>query len=430
MDHDGKLTWTSRRGCRNTNLVRMDESFATPWTAERSLSVVQEIARHRPGHAGSHSPHVYGEIVLRPVEKDEDASVDVQVMTNDEAIEVEIVAERDNQDIKVIVPSDVHWDDTHEGPCVQISITVSAPRNATLSSLSLSSVQLDILLEKSLAVHLNNPLLISSVSGSISTPSLSASEGFASPAYTLGGAGCSIGVGTVSGGIDGWFPLYDALHARSVSGSVRLNVTPQAHRLDGGDKRDAPSILNVSSQSGSLLVNEGIEDAATRELMPHRDYQVDMKTSSGQITARAASSTKTRITSLSGDLDVALYPMVAKPGSSRQVSEFHTENVSGPTRVLVLGTTTPRDLELFSRHVSVSGGLRLRYADSWDGSIEASGVSAKVTVRGRDVVIDERKNGPGGWWAKQIKAHKGDPADGRIVASGVSGEIDVLIGDE
>lgn len=432
MDHE-KLTWKPIQGCRNSNLDYANYRFASVWSPERSLTLVQEPDK-KDGPIRGRSPHVSGRLVVRPVDKTASAGrVDIEVISNDEAIGVQVDATDDAQEIRVVTPRVVPWNTDSEGPCIQISIIVWAPQDATLRSLSVDTVHLDVLIKEGLGVELLHQLFIATVVGNVETPRLPAVDPkrkavAAVAPYKLNAR--EIRINTAAGDVTGWFPLLDVLDIRTVSGDVSVDASPKPT----DEERPRPAALHINSQSGFIIVDERVEDRAPDADLPARDYTVELSTKSGGITAKVAASSLARVHSQSGDLELVFLPVIATASPKDvQAAFINTEATSGDSHITVLeplwtdrapSAAAPALGALTSEHRSISGDISLQYPASWEGALSASSISGWQKVRGRGVEIDEREDNP---WSKRVKAHKGE-GKSRLDVKSVSGDTDILIG--
>ncbi|KAH6877270.1 hypothetical protein B0T10DRAFT_413523 [Thelonectria olida] len=430
MDHE-KLTWKPTQGCRNTDLEYTNNTFTTAWSSDRSLKLVQETD-NSDGPIRGRTPRVSGELVVRPTDDASAGRVEVEIITNDKELNVKVNVADDAQEIRVVTPRGVPYGTTSEGPCIQIKITAWAPQDATLRSLSIRTVHLDVLIEEGLGIALLHPLAINTVVGNVKTPLLRA-EGKGKSAADIAPYKLDtreIRVGTVSGDVKGWFPLLDVLDIRTASGDVAIDASPKP----ADKERPRPAALRVNSQSGSLTVDEHLQD---HDDLPARDYTVELSTKSGHITAKVAASSFAQVHSQSGDFDLEFLPVIGSTTlKDFQSSLIKTESTSGDSRVTILeplwtgrsssGDKPPVFGALTSKHTSISGDVSLKYPGSWEGSLSTSTISGSQDVRGDGLEIDKREDNP---WSKKTEAHKGE-GKSRMDVKTVSGDVDILIGHE
>jgi len=83
---------------------------------------------------------------------------------------------------------------------------------------------------------------------------------------------------------------------------------------------------------------------------------------------------------------------------------------------------------LGAEHTTTSAKINVKYPAVWEGLIQLSSVSGKLSARGEGVEIIS--GGGHGWPKKPLVAKKGQDHPGWINIGSVSGNIDVLVGEE
>ncbi|KAH7160640.1 hypothetical protein EDB81DRAFT_321617 [Dactylonectria macrodidyma] len=482
MEHSD-LVWNPTRGCLNGNLKHHKSATSLDMHYNNNLTIIQKV-KDDDNHVSGWSPHVTGEIILRPTDDGSPGTLELEIIANDENIKTEF--DKDEQTFKIITPRKVPWSSESEGPCIQIRATVWAPRKAILNSLKIDTVHLDVEIREGLILGSLEPAIIRTVVGDVQTPAPKndkTRDGEDVVPYTL--ASREIHISTTSGDVVGWYPLYDVLDIRSASGDISTEVgtkpaDPQAVR---------PAVLRVHSISGQIAIQEPLDSAVSAarpdRKFPPRDYIADISTASGDITADIAFSSRAIFESQSGDFKLRLWPVLdsglLKRGTS-QKPVLKTDTKSGETKVKLLeplwtsladvGDAVPGEIPggkepyiipapnhgnqgpgddfivaddpkhnrgsddefgiadtpsfscLTSSHTSISGGLKLEYPSSWEGKLTATTISGKQKVRGEGLHVDNNSSGP---WSRRLRGTKGT-GNSQLTIDSVSGSEDVLIG--
>ncbi|KAL7806264.1 hypothetical protein V8C44DRAFT_204539 [Trichoderma aethiopicum] len=440
--------------------------------SNKKLSIIETIERDGGNHRGR-QPHVYGEIILQPVDTSSTGNIQLEIMTNDDDLHVGVEFDKREQRFKVIIPRLVDWSEPNWQPCVQIRITVFIPREAQLDSVLVDSIHLDVTVIDGLILSSATDAQIKTISGDVSTGRLS---GDVAP-YTL--ASRSIIIETVSGDVVGWFPLYDLLRIHTVSGDIKTDVTPKP----SSDKKPEQAVLNIDSISGDIKVTEPVgygQDSKHDDTFPPRDYVVGISSSSGKIQAELAFTSTAKFETVSGDQRLKLLPVfgsgssdpflstdtksgkttltVAEPlWKNSAASIGHYDPLAPPDRdgddehhdepwIIIHPDEQPRRLpsppyldlkpgmavagqderhglvNLKSHHASVSGDFRLNYPSSWEGKFAMTTFSGSQDVRGDDL---DYKRGKG--IVKRIEGTKGDGKSSLTVDS-MSGREELVFG--
>ncbi|KAM3498365.1 hypothetical protein MY10362_008314 [Beauveria mimosiformis] len=466
---ESKLVWHPGRSCRDTPHTYPKETFHASLSSDRVLFIEQTMHTKHWTDPIRPTPNVNGEVILRPTTSGK-AEIDVEIIANYKELDVQV--EFSNQGgtdhVKVTTPRIVP-DVSSRDVCIQIRITVWVPQKALVNTLSVSTVSLNVLVEEGLALGAENEIDISTVAGNIVIPANDSDVEpykMESPRYKYS---------TVSGDIKGWFPKYHRLRVDTVSGDVSAQITHKDVVL----KSSEACLLDVSSVSGVLKLDDGSQDVEKSGAgIPPRDYLVKVATISGDVTANLAIGSSSEFTSVSGDLELNLVPVlderwlhsrwrpllrtestsgahglqVSEPhfvsipdklnpherptlpkdrksedensiGETEQQEEENNDRESKRQRVAV----KKRGLVAFnSRHSSMSGDLHLSYPASWEGTFSADAMSSGITIHGKDVVVDTNK---GGLVGKTVSGHKGDGAS-KLEINEISGNIVLSIGQD
>ncbi|KAL7948227.1 hypothetical protein V8C42DRAFT_245163 [Trichoderma barbatum] len=441
----------------------------------KKLSIVQTLERDNGNHRGL-APHVYGEVILQPVDTSSTGNIQLEIMTNDENLHVSVEFNKRDQRFVVVIPRWVDWSEPNWQPCVQVRITVSIPREAQLESVLVDAIHLDVAVRDGLILSSATDAQIKTVAGDVTTGRLS---GDVAP-YTL--ASRSIIVETVSGDVSGWFPLYDLLKIHTASGEIKTDVAPKA----SSDKKPEQAVLNIDSVSGNIKLIEPLGsgyDNGRDEKFPPRDYVVGVSSASGNIQADLAFTSTAKFETVSGDQRVRLLPVFGSGSSAPAIS---TDTKSGRTTLTVfeplwkhsaasIGHYDPsappankeEDVDndepwiiihpdeklsklppppymdikpsmaangggedekhgltdLKSHHASVSGDFRLNYPDSWEGKFSMTTLSGSQDISGKD--INYKRSGG---IVKRIEGTKGAGRSSLTVDS-MSGREELVYGN-
>lgn len=268
-------------------------------------------------------------------------------------------------------------------------------------------------------------------------------------------------VGSASGDITGVFYLYDLVHVETDSGNINIMVLPQPAPRDGVPNT---AQLTLGAASGNIHCRYPVCDVAK---IPDRDYRTSIRTHSGGISGDYVIGAEAIFKVISGDLKIIALPTIFEK------STFKTETNSGSTHVTVLEPliqhrtpssptadfidigeddphlihppevapiesdvpATPSKIhrhtltQLASYHDYNSRSMKIHYPSAWEGEIIAATISGSILVGGDDVRIikGSRKN----WAYHEVVARKGDGAEyaSAVRVHGVSGSLDVWVGD-
>ncbi|TQW00139.1 hypothetical protein IF1G_00070 [Cordyceps javanica] len=467
-----ELVWHPARSCRDSPHTYPKETFHAGLDSGRVLYIEQTMRKKGWTEPSGPSPHVSGEVILRPTDSGK-AELDVEIIANykDLDIDVEFTNNGGTDHVKVTTPRVVP-DGSSRDVCIQIRITAWIPQKALVNALTVSTVSLNVFVQEGLALGAENEISVITVAGNIILP---ADDSDVEP-YKMEAPRYKYS--TVSGDVKGWFPMYHNLKAGTVSGDIFAQITHKDVVL----QQSGPSLLDVSSVSGELRINDGSKDAADSGAeIPARDYLVKLATTSGDITADVLIGSSSEFASTSGDLKLNLVPVLDERWLHTNWRPLlKTESTSGGHRVQIAepqfisipdkmnphqrptlpetdkdkknkqpssstpstAATVERDgaeikrrrvaenarglTALESRHSSISGNLHLYYPASWEGTFAADTLSSDITVRGKDVVVDRKK---GGFVGKTIAGHKGDGSSSMKIDE-MSGNVVLSIGQE
>ncbi|RFU78423.1 hypothetical protein TARUN_3801 [Trichoderma arundinaceum] len=465
------LAWPPSPNCRGQVHKSPKIQEVISFGNSQKLGIIQTIEKEN-GHHQGYTPNVYGDVILQPVDTASTGDIQLEVITNDENLRVNVEFNKRNQQFKVTIPRWVDWREPNWQPCIQLRITVSIPREAQLESFYVETIHLDVAVKDGLVFSSATDAQVKTVAGDVTTGRLS---GDVAP-YTL--ASRSIIIDTVSGDVSGWFPLYDLLKIHTVSGDIKADLTPKP----SSDKKPEQAVLNIDTVSGDVKVNEPSgNDYKRDEKFPPRDYVVEVSSASGQIIADLAFTSKAKFQTVSGNQRLRLLPVF---GSSSAEPELSTDTKSGQTTLTVfeplwknVGASvgrydpmTPPDHDggnkddepwiiihpdtqlsklpsppsmtikpataasgegdekhglarLKSHHASISGDFKINYPASWEGKFSMTTFSGSQELRGKD--LNYKRSGG---IIKRIEGSKGSGRSDLTVDS-MSGREELIIGE-
>lgn len=459
------MVWPPNNNCLGGPYKDSKINEVVSFGTSQKLSIIQTIEKDGRNRRGP-TPNVYGEVILQPVDASSSGQIQLEIVTNDEDLHVEVDFNKRDQEFKVTVPRWVDWREPSWRPCIQIRITVSVPREAQLESIHVETVQLNVAIKDGFVLSSVSDAQIKTVSGDVVTGRLS--SGDVAP-YTL--ASRSIIIETVSGDVIGWFPLYDLLKIHTVSGDIKTDLAPKPSQ----DKKPEQAVLNIESVSGTIKAIEPLLSHKRDGEFPPRDYVVGVSSSSGDITAELAFTSKAKFETISGDQKLKLLPLF---GSSSSKPILSTETKSGQTMLTLLEPlwkesaagyydpmtpseeknskldnydepwiiihpdqqlnklpdteTTPAMkaggggdglTRLESHHLSISGDFRLNFPASWEGKFSLVTLSGGQDIRGDDLHFKRS-----GGIIKRIDGTKGD-GNSDLTIDSMSGREELVFGN-
>ncbi|KAF6839208.1 hypothetical protein CPLU01_01946 [Colletotrichum plurivorum] len=317
---DRPLPWKPQNICAKTEHRFETKVFGLSFKPDRTLSVLQTVETDKP--SSGYQPHVTGDIVVRrQLPNSPGASIELEVIANDERLEVELEWEESLQQLKIKTPQKIEWDQNAR-PCMTIRATVWVPENADIRTLQLAALHLGVRLLDDLAVTVTDAVEIRTLSGDVYSPTgLHAS-------YRLNAR--NIVVQTISGDIAGSWPLYDNLKIVSTSGDITAGVEPQPVL----ESRPLPAVLEVATESGDIFVKKPLnklkESDKPDTVIPPRDYVTKIDSKSGKIDAWVAFSSSATMETISGDITTSILPVYnVSLLQSVRTPELHTNTKSG-----------------------------------------------------------------------------------------------------
>jgi hypothetical protein len=415
-----ELTWKPSPQCAS-GLHRFDpEHYAVEFKPGRAAKLVQRPEEGYPGGGRTEwSIDVQGDMILKRVTEDHPAGFTVEVLANSDKLAVDAEWNSEEQSLVLTVPRVFEWHDRLR-PCIQMRVTVSVPEDAELEQFQLMSVHLDVRADADLHLKASKAILLETVAGDVRIATGSKLD-------------CrSISVHTVSGDVQGPFPLYDNLDIATASGDVDCTVKP----YPADDKDPQKANLQVGSMSGDIRIVE-----PTDEEVPARNYVVDLETYSGDVDATVAASSKLILDTHSGTITAKILPVLDPSLHNCGSPAYSISTYSGSQKISVRDPLWATEFGILrearihkepvldclsSVHTAISGDVDVRYPATWSGNFAAQSVTGSLKVSGKDVVVDSQSNRPG---MNSLKGHHLDGASALAVEL-VTGDVRILIGEE
>ncbi|CAK7567836.1 MAG: hypothetical protein SEPTF4163_005806 [Sporothrix epigloea] len=436
-------------------------SYPLTFGHDHGLTVLQNASRHIDLPDGPpdnddndldffwQQVHTTGEVVVRKTDDEKEPSVEVEALSSDERIRIKVVFDKETQRLSVVVDERIwvereHWRDGR-GACLVVRVTVWVPA-AHLETFRVGAVHLGVQLLEDLDLVVDDAARLTSVAGSIvaarslkgessgqSASSKNAKkhcndvESFTfDPEYRF--EATQLDLITTSGSIRGPWSLLDRLHIASVSGSVSVAVRAKGEEKDNGDLAD----LRIETVSGSIGFEEVKADEQDNSPRPHR---LTLSTKSGTVHGSGSFAELGHVSSISGNVAVALTPrkLAVDSSSDDERAKLDLSTVSGKTDVYLLKEAHNEPIDfLDSSHHAVSGAISLHYPASWVGDIHMETLSGKLVAEGKDVhVVPD--NSPS--WppkvrrkldaVKESRHSKDDSQRSSLKANTVSGNVEL-----
>ena len=282
--------------------------------------------------------------------------------------------------------------------CLGMSIVLYMAPGAALDTLSIEATHLGMQIHSGVNFSVTNMTSISLASGTLDASMLNSRQIF---------------LKTTSGSINGRYALSDFLAIDTKTGSVNIDVAPQA-TVAGSP---SPAVFRVNSHSGSMRID------FERKHIPERNYQIYLNTTVGSVGGTFIHGSKTEVNSVAGSVTADILPF----NSGAFVSTLDTSTHSGQMNVTLRAPYKAKGvpmLGLMSTHRSVSGGVRLKYPKEWQGHIGGTSLSGKLHLQGKELELLSENDTLG---KNHVEAKKGDGGS-RLVFDTVSGGCDIKIG--
>ena len=284
--------------------------------------------------------------------------------------------------------------------CLGMSIVLYMAPGATLETLNVEATHLGMQIHGGVNFTVTNTTSISLTSGTLDASMLNSRETY---------------LKTTSGSISGKYTLSNFLAIDTKTGSVNIDVVPEAAAAGSS----TPAVFRANSHSGSMRVD------FERKHIPERDYQLLLNTTVGSVDGTFIHGSKTEINSVAGSVTADILPF--KSGAYTSVLDTNTH--SGQMNVTLRAAYKAKGVPimgLISTHKSVSGGVGLMYPKEWQGHIDGTSLSGELHLQGQELELLSENDTPG---KNHVEAKKGDGGS-KMVFDTVSGGCDIQIGHE
>jgi hypothetical protein len=428
-----------------------DDEITYEFPVDTDLSVVQTT--HDNEQWGNAQLSTVGEIRLRRIPQDSKHGnkpyFTISAHVSDPELEVLKTWDEESRLLTVSTPRYAQLADSGNH-CISLEITAWFPEDAKFTNILVESVSLTLRIMEDINVNVSGRAKFSSVIGDVwfptvdddtfyhmdheasgvSAPATSAnqsSEGLASPFSSR-----HIVVETVSGSINGAYPLKDILAISSQSGSIEVQVLPKA----ASETSPAPADLEIESSSGSIKAFLPLKSPGHQDYTPPpRNYITHVHTNAGSIEGSFYLGSESNFKSNSGSIKIKTMPVLQSGSSNAKYltkSVFETHTLSGPTDIDVqdpifispvqsasisdedpypavpstseqpLFTIDSRALShgtklhsLKSVHSSNAAGVRVHYPNVWEGTMHGKTVAGGIKTFGEGIRIIKQRKGYG-----------------------------------
>ncbi|KAF7917479.1 uncharacterized protein EAE98_010242 [Botrytis deweyae] len=439
-------------GGSHCQYVSRSEQTIFEITDAAGISVIQEFYQQESPHYG---PEVKtaGEVRIRNLPSNSNegkAHFTVEVKLSHPELSVLKTLNELDGSLKISTPRFANIG-IHENPCISLEITAWIPEDAEISKVFFDLVTLSIRIFDDVNVKIVKVATLKTISGHVRFPNDSISSishaSFSTknePETHFNFDSRHIVVETVSGRIEGTYPLYDLLKVSSQSGAIGIEVKPKPVL----ESAPAPATLDIRTSSGRIEVLSPVKDPKAIYL---REYITRVKSLSGAIQGDFFVGSTGTFDTASSRIQLMVRPVLLATSDDDDESrnEFSTHSVSGNTHITLLnplftfpstngnvlngaiGSTqnsheSPYTSTLIesssssfqayksklrtvhSTHKSSSGRIEAYYPLAWIGNIEAKTISGRIELEGKGIDIVERHDG---WGYKNIKARKGVERD-------------------
>lgn len=464
-----KLPGGGRRYCASATYHKDPISYYFPLDGD--VSIVQKT--RDDDDARWHSQvETRGEIRLRrfpknSAEKKGYATAVINVSHPD--INVEWILENDSRALTITTPRFADLDSsTHH--CVSLDIIVWVPEYAKITSLIVEAVTLGLTVVDDIQLDVNEARF-RSLSGHVSFPTPSSADTpnmpISHPEFRFDSR--RIEVQTISGDINGLFPLLDYLEIGSKSGNIDVSILPH----DALTSAPSPASLNIHTASGDIDGRLPLSSNRKPKFTPPpRNYITTVSSASGDISGTYYLGSSSIFETVSGQMKVKVLPILQYGDDPDQDPKavFTTETISGDTELEILDpmfispitaehptqqdnsaryqpigeedtyrlmpgrgqifsyistarSTGKKLRSLRSSHNSTSGEISIRNPPVWEGSVSGRTLTGDVELEGEGLDIIKNKKG---YISREFLARKGvDRADiGSLTTiESISGDI-------
>ncbi|CAE7013923.1 hypothetical protein HRS9139_02300 [Pyrenophora teres f. teres] len=282
--------------------------------------------------------------------------------------------------------------------CLGMSVVVFMAPGASLENLKVSSLHMGMQVHSGANFNVTDTTSISLTTGTLDAIKFSSRQ---------------TNLQTISGSISGKYALMDLLSVTTKSGSVNIDIEPQAAAPGSTN----PAVFMVDSLSGSIRTD------FKRKHIPERDYQTYINTTVGSVDGTFIHGSKTEINSVAGLVTADILPF--KSGDYK--SEIYTHTRSGKTALTLRTPYKARRIPmngLTSTHKSTSGEIVVTYPQEWTGMIDGTSMNGELHLQGKDLELLKENDTPG---KNHVEAKKGNGASS-LTFDTVSGGCEIKIG--
>ncbi|TEY76375.1 hypothetical protein BOTCAL_0059g00040 [Botryotinia calthae] len=417
------------------------------------IVIIQDFYQHNSPHYG---PEVKtaGEVHIRNLPNNSNggkAHFTVEVKLSHPELSVLKTLNELDGSLKISTPRFANLG-IHENPCISFEITAWIPKNAEIFKVSFFLATLSIRIFDDVNIKVVKYAMLKTISGHVRFPVDSTSSTSHTSLSTENELRTNfdfnsrhIVVETVSGRIEGIYPLYDLLKVSSQSGAIGIEVQPKPVL----ESSPAPATLDINTSSGNIDVSSLVKYP---KVTYPREYITRVKSVSGAIQGQFFVGSTGTFDTASGRIQLVVRPVLSATSDDdddESGNKFSTHSVSGNTHVTLLdplftlpsingkarnsvigsepdshdSSYTPALVDLssssfqayksklhtvHSTHGTSSGSIEAYYPLAWIGNIEAKTISGRIEIEGEGIDIVERHDG---WGYKNIKARKGVERD-------------------
>lgn len=363
---DGEIMFPSKSDC-TAGKVASTETYPFLTGDAYPLLLVQKPDGNDQAPPGGTPVKIYGDVLIRRTTGAPEIVIEAQ--TNDETVRIEQQWDSRAQRLVLVLPSRIQSE--AQSPCLHIRATISLPKGARLDSVKVDVTHLNIHVLDNLDLGVRKTAELSTNVGSVAGATAGGNEADmarlgrdgAPPFYRFEAR--SIYAGTTSGPISGAWPLYDYLGLETLSGTVAVGIEPKP--VLATDPRVATLVIRSISgnvefwepvhqarqaliveqdAAGNGLAPQGMARSAV-DILPPREYDVNVGTTSGDIKGAVAISYAAIVRSTSGSIAVDVLPVLpaelgiiggasAATAAEQRQSSLQTTSTSGNTAVRVL----------------------------------------------------------------------------------------------
>ncbi|RYN17883.1 hypothetical protein AA0112_g11864 [Alternaria arborescens] len=282
--------------------------------------------------------------------------------------------------------------------CLGMSVVIYMAPGASLSNFKVATTHMGMQIHPGANFTVKDTTSISTTTGTLDVVDFSSRQTY---------------LQTISGSISGKYALSDLLSVKTKSGSVNIDIEPQAAASGSTN----PAIFMVDSLSGSIRTD------FKRKHIPDRDYQTYINTTVGSVDGTFIHGSRTEFNSVAGLVTADILPF--KSGDYQ--SEIYTSTHSGQTTLTLRSPYKAKNVAmsgLVSTHKSTSGGLDVTYPPEWSGVVDGTSLSGALHLQGKDLELLGENDEPG---KNHVEAKKGE-GDSSLSFDTVSGECEIKIG--